>query len=89
MSKRSDLTGQFFGSLEAVRRVDPINGVSRWDVWCHKCNSGLKTVNQRDLQSQRYTTCGCGKKKDIKGQKFGRLIVFVRPTTRLTAGQAG
>lgn len=78
MSKRSDLTGQFFGSLEAVRRVDPINGVSRWDVWCHKCNSGLKTVNQRDLQSQRYTTCGCGKKKDIKGQKFGRLIALGR-----------
>lgn len=73
MTKRLDLTGKHFGSLEALRRVESVNGVSRWRMYCHACQRET-TVNQRDLP--RYKTCGCGKRVGLSGVTFGRLTLL-------------
>ncbi len=82
-----DLTGQRFGDLVAIRRVESVN---RKTMWLCRCDCGNeKIVEKQALKTGRTTNCGCkqrmtqrGKRpKDLTGQKFGRLTA-IEPTKR-------
>lgn len=78
MGKRSDIKGQRFGRLTAVRPI--FDG--RRIKWFCRCKCGGSTITfVTALRLGRSQSCGCLKKEralesklvDIKGQKFGRL----------------
>jgi hypothetical protein len=63
MKKAEDLTGQEFGLLTAVKRVESAYGNARWVCDC-KCGSS-KTVFAHQLKANRATSCGCEWKKGL------------------------
>lgn len=82
-SKRQieDLTGRQFGELTALR---PEGKDKRGHVcWVCRCSCGKEcTVQALQLKSGRCRSCGCKRhersvnKKDITGQRFGRLVAL-------------
>lgn len=82
-----DLSGQRFGRLTALRRLNKKIGTSY--AWLCRCDCGKETeVSANALLSGSTKSCGCGKidalkknAKDIRGQRFGRLLA-VEPTER-------
>lgn len=84
-SKFQDLTGQRFGKLIAIERtMDHIYPNGKHKVkWLCKCDCGnIKSILARNLTSGRTRSCGCiaknRLKKDLVGQKFGKLAVVKR-----------
>ena len=87
----SDLTGQRFGRLTAVRFTEERkNGSVLWECRCDCGNTIFAQANR--LSSNQLQSCGClqkdsirhtGKQRaaDITGQKFG-LLTAVRPTEK-------
>lgn len=84
MAKAIDLTGQKFGKLTALYKVEnhiSKNGNKRI-VWHCKCDCGNETdVLALNLTRNHTTSCGCarndGRKKlvrDITGERFGHLV---------------
>jgi hypothetical protein len=83
--KARDITGQQFGKLIALeptaeRHLGHI-------VWLCRCTCPLQTIvkaTASSLTSGDKTSCGCAPvkyaRKDITGQRFGRLIAL-EPTT--------
>lgn len=47
-----------------------------WKCVCKKCNE-IVELSTEQIQTQK--SCGCAKTKDLKGQKFGKLLAL-RPT---------
>lgn len=86
-----DLTGQRFGRLTALRRLDKKLGTSY--AWLCRCDCGTLTeVPTNALLNGRTKSCGCGKldalrkqAADITGQRFGRLVAL-NPTDRRLSG---
>lgn len=88
MSKFIDLTGQRFGRLTVIKRVENNKyGGARWLCQCI-CGNEI-TAARGDLINGDTKSCGCllsdyGKKLgakrliDLTGQKFGRLTVIER-----------
>ena len=71
-TKRKNLVGQTFGTLEVIEYV----GDGRWKVKCTKCGV-VKDVRGWDITSGRVKSCGvCGKFIDITGQVFGEWTVI-------------
>ena len=57
MSKKSDLTGQRFGKLTALRPAENISGRT---AWVCRCDCGREAVIRTDdLLRGRTKTCGC------------------------------
>jgi len=85
MSRQIDLTGQRFGKLVAVRRMEPRpDGITRW--LC-RCDCGREhIVRYANLKNGHTTSCGCGKSPDLTGQVFGRLTVLGRSEQKLVKG---
>ena len=89
MPKFEDLTGQKFGMLTVIKRVDDYlypNGKRSGQYLC-KCDCGNETiVVLNNLKSGRTKSCGCLLKNinrsmfmdDLTGQRFGRLTVIKR-----------
>lgn len=84
MSKPIDLSGQRFGRLIAVKRVEDKR---QGTFWFCKCDcGGTKIAETRNLRKGLTQSCGClhneelSKRKliDLTGKKFGRLIVLER-----------
>lgn len=74
----TDLSGQRFGKLTAIEPTD--KRVDRSVVWRCKCDCGnVCYVLARNLRRGSTKSCGCGRKVDISGQKFGRLTA-IEPT---------
>lgn len=81
MSRLIDLTGQQFGYLTVIKRVENIGKQVRWLCRC-KCGKE-KIVYGTNLRRGLTTSCGCYRKEklaqdklqDLTGQKFGRLTV--------------
>ena len=79
--KQKDLTGQRFGRLVVISRVegDSIN-------WLCKCDCGeFVKVKYQNLIYSRTRSCGCLKRdanankfEDLTGQRFGRLVAVAR-----------
>lgn len=75
-----DLTGQRFGELTVLRRVE--NGDNKRARWLCQCGCGnLHTVMAVKLKTGRTRSCGCRSQrafygKDLTGQQFGRLTAL-------------
>jgi len=77
-SRRNELTGRRFGKLVAVRPTE--RQIERSTIWECLCDCGATTyVSACNLTSRITKSCGCIKRKDITGQRFGKLVA-VRPT---------
>lgn len=72
MGQKIDLTGKKFGKLLVIEYV----GDSKWKCRC-ECGE-TREVGSQALRSNLVVSCGCGKRKDLVGQKFGRLFVLKR-----------
>lgn len=95
LGKLIDLTGQRFGRWVVIQRA-PNKGNRTF--WTCKCDCGnIKDVPSISLRKGESKSCGCfnnelcaelgrSKKKDIKGQRFGRLIVLQESKTRSPQG---
>lgn len=87
MPKLIDLTGQTFGRLTVLERVE--NNKENEAHWKCKCVCGnIVNILGSSLRSGRTKSCGCMYKKagqnrrlDIKGQVFGRLKVIEKMTS--------
>ncbi len=79
MSRFIDLAGQKFGRLTAIERADQV-GRARWRV---RCDCGTeKIVAQNSLRSGKTKSCGCSRKADLAGQKFGRWTAIEKAVTK-------
>ena len=83
-SRAEDLAGQTFGDLTVVSRAPNRNGRV---CWLCRCVCGReKEATAHDLKSGKVKSCGCrkkGTKRDLGGQRFGRLTALY-PTERRT-----
>lgn len=79
-----DLTGQRFGRLVVINRIDDKR---QGTFWLCKCDCGNKKIAEtRNLRRGLTKSCGClhneqlreRKLIDLSGQKFGRLLVLER-----------
>ena len=87
-----DLTGQKFGSLTVIKRVENNkHGKAMWLCRC-KCGNELKVLGN-DLRNGHTSSCGCLQKKrtaetnrltktrdDILGHRFGKLVAVEKLT---------
>lgn len=72
-----DLTGQRFGKLVAIEKVEPKpDGVTRWLCRCDCGNDHI--VSYTNLKNGHVTSCGCKKAHDLTGKVFGKLTVLYR-----------
>ena len=86
--KFSDLTGQRFGKLVAIRPTDErINGSVVWECKCDCGNTAH--VDAGNLRKGHTTSCGCAKAmmrgENLTGQRFGQLVA-IRPTDGRISG---
>lgn len=80
---RRDLTGQKFNHLSVIEITEK---TPRATIWLCRCDCGNETtVATSDLTSGHTKSCGCLKRKsnakDLRGQRFGRLVVWKRAGT--------
>lgn len=74
-----NLAGRRFGKVVAIKRVeDHISPSGFHSVqWLCKCDCGKEFVTQAScLRNGSTTSCGCGRGRDITGERFGRLIAI-------------
>lgn len=75
LSKVADLTGQKFGKLTALQRVE--NGKDGKVKWKCLCECGnYKIVSSGDLKSGNVKSCGCLLSPSLVGKRFGNLTVI-------------
>jgi len=81
-----DLTGQKFNKLTVLHRGER----KKADVvtWVCRCDCGTETLaTTNELRSGHKKSCGCLKKfphaDNLKGMRFGRLVVLKRKGTSL------
>lgn len=78
-SKRLDLVGKKFGKLEVIEFVNMkrIGKQGNASMWKCKCSCGGKIITHGSSLTRGHTTsCGCNKRLDLLGRKFGRLKVI-------------
>lgn len=74
MRKCKNLIGKRFGSLLVVEKTKDSNGKTSWVC---ECDCGNKVIISNSyLQSGNKTHCGCKRKGNITGQRFGRLVAL-------------
>lgn len=73
MGKFIDLTGQRFGRLTVIRLFDRSKYGYRWECKCD-CG-GVKIALGSEIKRGYGTSCGRCPMIDLKGQKFGKLLV--------------
>lgn len=68
-----DITGQKFGTLTAIRRVDA-PGQSRWECECECGRKPIIRANTLTLKSRPIQSCGCvrDRNNDIRRTKHGQ-----------------
>jgi hypothetical protein len=73
--KALDLTGQRFGKLIVVKRAENTeSGSARWECVCD-CG-GITRATTSILRSNHKKSCGCVGKINLKGRRFGMLVVI-------------
>lgn len=71
-----DLTGKQFGLWTVLYR-DAKKYKTRNARWICRCECGtIKSVFGKYLKNGKSISCGCSKKVDLTGQKFGKLTVL-------------
>ena len=71
--KRKDLTGQTFGKLLVLETLYNYNGYNKATYKC-QCECG-NIVYVKSTSIYKTASCGCSRKLNIIGQKFGKLLV--------------
>ena len=73
-SMRDDIEGMRFGKLVAIGYSSGNKyGGAMWDC---KCDCGnITTVRASTLKDGRTTSCGCVRRDELTGKKFGKLLV--------------
>lgn len=75
--KLEDLTGERFGNLIIVKRVE--NNKHGKPRFLCKCDCGNEAIVSREyLLKSPIKSCGCTRFGDLNGQKFGKLTVLKR-----------
>ena len=70
-----DLTGQRFGRL-TVLALTEARGSNGGAVWQCQCDCGAQCqVPEGNLRQGRTVSCGCVRREDLTGQRFGKLVV--------------
>lgn len=75
MAKKIDLTGQRFGKLTVINRLDKKAGTHYYYRCLCDCGK-YKDVLGTNLKQGNVRSCGCLRKKELTGQKFGRLTAL-------------
>jgi hypothetical protein len=76
--KRKNLTGKTFGLWKVKHEVEQ-RGILRF--WLCECKCGtVREVSQQGLVSGKSRSCGCAKRKDLTGKKFGKLTALTFET---------
>lgn len=72
-----DLTGQRFGKLTVLKRIENKKYKDRERIqWLCKCDCGNTTkATTPSLRSGNKSSCGCLGRSDIIGKRFGKLTV--------------
>ena len=74
----SDLTDQKFGLLTVLRKSE-----DKTSYWICQCDCGnLVELHEEKLVTGHTKSCGCLKKKDMTGQRIGRLTVLRESANR-------
>lgn len=85
MAEFIDLTGLKFGMLYAESK-EPTQK-DRKTRWLCKCECGNTcVVTSYELRKGKIKSCGCGRKKDITGLRFGKLTAIERTEQYVIAG---
>jgi len=72
-----DLTNMRFGKLTVVEKLPAL--ADRRTRWLCQCDCGNTcVVYSRELRTGLQKSCGCGRRKDITGQRFGKLTAIER-----------
>lgn len=72
-----DLTGQRFGKLTVVKRIEnKPRGGAQWICLCDCGNETIATTSS--LRSGHKISCGCAYRQDLVGKRFGMLTVIDR-----------
>lgn len=89
MGKFIDITGKRYGKLTVLGIAGRDNGIK----WLCKCDCGNTTVVKgNNLKNGHTASCGCARNEspenliDLKGQRFGRLVVIKKGKGRYTKG---
>lgn len=72
--KKFDLTGKRFAFLTAEKRLEERKKGSC--LWLCRCDCGQETfVSSGNLKQGRTVSCGCVRRENLEGRRFGKLIV--------------
>ena len=75
MPKEIDMTGKRYGKLLVLEKgYKNKNGIRMWKCRCDCGNE--KYIEGRNLRNGNSKSCGCLKKPDLTGQKFGNYTVI-------------
>lgn len=75
MSTFTDYTGERLGKLVVIEYVGRNN--DNRPLWRCKCDCGSEiTITSRNISKRNVTSCGCDKREDLTGEKFGRWTVI-------------
>lgn len=81
-----DLAGQRFGLLTAVS-LSPYKHLSSGSNWVCQCDCGSMIIaDAPHLKAGRTVSCGCARRVDLTGQRFGRLVVIGLAGERNSSG---
>ena len=77
MPAKLDLTGQKFGKLTVIRESkERKGGRVTWECECDCGKPELILATAKNLRNGTTQSCGCLKRKDLTGQKFGKLTAI-------------
>ena len=88
MSTFIDMTGQKFGRLTVLKK-DSKQHKDKSAYWICQCDCGNTTiVKGASLRNGNTTSCGCSRRKNLIGQKFGHLTVIEYTNESSSGGSA-
>jgi len=86
MPKFIDLTGQKFGLLTVVARVEPVTKNPRWTCRC-ECGT-VKDILTINFKHGTTRSCGCVNSPSLVGQRFRNLTVVERVYPNTPTGKS-
>lgn len=81
-----DLQGKQFDKLKVIGSIHKQSGNQNRLFWKCQCECGKETIaTSHQLIHKRRKSCGCGRKKNLINQRFGKLVVISFDHTKLNA----